>query len=294
MYRGGGNYTVGWTNRRFDNPSSVNIRNPQLNSTVTFTMVQPFLRGFGIDQTRASLLTKRLTQTNDEISLRSTIASTDASVRNAYWDLVVAIQAVEAAQSSLDLATKLVQDNQSRVEIGTLAPIDVVSAQAEAASRRQTVVQTQATVRTAELALKRLIVNGTDDPLWTASIHPTDRPSIAPENINLEAAVARGLKERTDLQQSINTLKISDINLKYQGDQTRPQLNLTAVYGLQGIGGTYFQTSNVQNPITGVTIPTSTAVPSGYWDALSGIGKFDAPTWTVQMNFAYPLGQSVA
>src|SRR6476646_2835712 len=65
MYRGGGNYTVAWTNRRFDNPSSVNIRNPQLNSNVTFTMVQPFLRGFGIDQTRASLLTNRLTQTND-------------------------------------------------------------------------------------------------------------------------------------------------------------------------------------------------------------------------------------
>jgi len=256
--------------------------------------VQPLMRGRRIDQTRASLLTNRLSQQNDEISLQSTMFTTTANVRSAYWDLVYAIQAVDAAQNSLDLASKLVQDNQSRVEIGTLAPIDVVSAQAEQATRRQTLVQAEATVRTSELALKRLIVSGTDDPLWTASINPTDRPSTAPENINLEAAVTRALAERTDLQQSVNTLKISDINLKYQADQTRPQLNVTAIYGLQGIGGTYFQTSNVENPITGVTIPTSVAVQSGYLDALRGIGKFDAPTWTLQMNFAYPLGQSAA
>ena len=82
--------------------------------------------------TRASLQTTRLSQKNDEITLTATTATTQANVRNAYWDLVYAIQAVEAAQNSFDLANRLIQDNQSRVEIGTLAPIDVVSAQAEA------------------------------------------------------------------------------------------------------------------------------------------------------------------
>ena len=95
-----------------------------------------------------------------------------ANTRNAYWDLVYAIQAVEAAQNSLDISSKLVQDNQARVEIGTLAPIDIKSAQAEQANRRLTLVQAQATVRTSELALKRLIVSGTDDPLWTLVDQP--------------------------------------------------------------------------------------------------------------------------
>ena len=101
-----------------------------------------------------------------------------ANTRNAYWDLVFAIQAVEAAQNSLDISNKLVQDNQARVEIGTLAPIDIKSAQAEAASRRLTLVQAQATVRTSELALKRLIVSGTDDPAVDArrSIRSIGRP----------------------------------------------------------------------------------------------------------------------
>ncbi len=190
----------------FNSQTTTNIRNPNFSQRLTANLTQPLMRGFKTDATRTSLLTNRSSQQNDEISLQTTIATTQANTRNAYWDLVFAIQAVEAAQNSLNLASKLVDDNKARVEIGTLAPIDIVSAQAEQATRRQTLVQAQATVRTAELALKRLIVSGTDDPIWTSSLNPVDRPSTAPESINLEAAVARGLQERTDLQQSKNNL----------------------------------------------------------------------------------------
>ena len=290
LWKGGGNYNVSWTNSRFNSPSSVNIRNPQFQSGLTANLTQPLWRGFKIDSTRAAIMTNRLSQQNDEITLNSTTATTQANVRNAYWDLVYAIQAVEAAQNSFDLANRLIQDNQSRVEIGTLAPIDVVSAQAEAASRRNTLVVSQATVRTSELALKRLIVSGTDDPLWTSSLNPVDRPSTTPEPIDLEAAVARALGQRTDLQQSKNNLKISDINLLNQIDATKPQLNLAANYGLNGLGGPFFQRTGAVDPITGG--PVSTIIPSGYLDALRNISGFDAPTWTVGFTFAYPLGRS--
>jgi outer membrane protein len=290
LWKGGGNYSVAWTNSRFNGQSSVNIRNPQFQSGITANLTQPLLRGFKIDATRASLQTSRLSQSNDEITLTATSATTAANVRNAYWDLVYALGAVEAAQNSLDLANRLVQDNQSRVEIGTLAPIDVVSAQAEAASRRNTLVQSQATVRTAELVLKRLIVSGTEDPLWTSSINPVDRPSTAPEPINIEAAVARALADRTDYQQSKNNLKISDINLRAQVDATRPQLNLTANYGLSGLGGPFLQRTGAVDPLTGGAV--TNIIPSGYWDALKNIGGFDAPVWTLGLTFAYPLGAS--
>jgi outer membrane protein TolC len=290
LWKGGGNYAVNWTNSRLNSPSTVNTRNPQLNSGLQANLTQPLWRGFKIDATRAALKTNRLTQQNDEIALTATTATTEANVRNAYWDLVFAIQAVEAAQNSFDLANRLVQDNQSRVEIGTLAPIDVVSAQAEAASRRNTLVQSQATVRTAELALKRLIVSGTDDPLWSSSLNPVDRPASTPEPINLEAAVARALSQRTDLQQSKNSLQISDINLQNQVDATKPQLNLVANYGLNGLGGPIIQRTGVIDPLTGS--PSTTTIPSGYLDALRNIVGFDAPVWTVGVNFAYPLGKS--
>ena len=279
LFWGGGNYSVSWTNSRLDNPSGVNIRNPQYSSGISASLTQPLLRGFRIDGTRAALQTNRISQQNDQIQLNATTVSTQANVRNAYWDLVFAVQAVEASQGSFDLAARLVKDNQARVEIGTLAPIDIVTAQAEEATRRQALVQAQANVRTAELALKRLIVSGTDDPLWSSSINPVDRPPTNPEPINLEGAVTRALGERTDLMQTKNNLRISDINLKNQVDQTRPQLNLTANYGLSGLGGPILQGVNA-------------GIPSGYLDALRSITGFDAPLWTVGVNFAYPLGQS--
>jgi outer membrane protein len=289
LFRTGANYSVNWTNSRREQSSANAFRNPTFNSFMSFNVTQPILRGFKIDATRAALKTNLISQQNDEISLTATTATTQANVRNAYWDLVYAIQAVEAAQNSFDLANRLIQDNQSRVEIGTLAPIDVVSAQAEAASRRNTLVLSQATVRTSELALKRLIVSGTDDPLWTSSLNPVDRPSTAPEPIDLEAAVARALSQRTDLQQSKNNLQISDINLKNQVDQTRPLLNLTANYGLTGLGGPF--TSTVRDPITGQVV-SQTPIPSGYLDAVRNVFGLDIPQFTVGLNFAYPLGKS--
>jgi outer membrane protein TolC len=290
LWKGGGNYTVAWTNSRLNAQSTVNIRNPQWQSGLTANLTQPLLRGFKIDSTRAALQTNRISRQNDEIGLNSTTATTQASVRNAYWDLVFAVQAVEAAQNSFDLASRLVKDNQARVEIGTLAPIDIVTAQAEEATRRQTLVQAQATLRTAELALKRLIVSGTDDPLWTSSLNPVDRPPTTPEPIDLESAVTRALRERMDLQQSKNNLRISDINLRNQVDLTRPQLNLTATYGLAGLGGPFLQRTGAVDPITGG--PVSSVIPSGYLDALRNITGFDAPTWSIGLNFAYPLGIS--
>jgi outer membrane protein TolC len=281
----GGTWNVGWTNSRVNSSNIFATRNPTYNSGLTANLTQPLWRGWRIDNTRASLQTSRITQQNEEIALQSTTSTTMASARNAYWDLVFAIQAVEAAQNSLDISNKLVQDNQARVEIGTLAPIDITAAQAESANRRLTLVQAQATVRTAELALKRLIVSGTDDPMWTSSINPVDRPAATPEALNVDAAVARALKERTDVQQSLNSLRISDINLRLQVEQTKPQLDLVATYGLSGVGGTQF----VRGGLGGAVTQT---IPSGYVDALSTLGRFDLPTWNLQVNFAYPIGRS--
>jgi outer membrane protein len=285
----GGSWNANWTNSRLDTNNPLATRNPSYNTGLTANITQPLLRGWRIDNTRAALKTNRISQQNDEIGVQTTVSNTIANTRNAYWDLVFAIQAVEAAQNSLDISNKLVQDNQARVEIGTLAPIDIRSAEAEAANRRLTLVQAQATVRTAELSLKRLIVSGTDDPMWGSSINPTDRPAATPEPINVDAAVQRALRERTDLQQSINNLKISDINLRNQVEQTRPQLDLVASYGLSGVGGTQFVRNN-----TGLGGTVTQTIPSNYFDALSTLGRLDLPTWNVQVNFAVPLGQSAA
>ncbi|HWV94054.1 MAG TPA: TolC family protein, partial [Vicinamibacterales bacterium] len=232
----------------------------------------------------------KINQEMSETSLRATVVRTVANVRNAYWDLVFAIQADEVAQNSLQLATKLVEDNRARVEVGTLAPLDVTQAEAEQATRRQAVAQARATHGTAELALKRLIVNGTEDPYWTANIEPVDRPTYTTETVDVAGAVRRALTSRTDLEQSKKQIQSNDVSIRSLSDAQLPALDLTASYGLAGIGGTQF----VRPPGAALGAAPSQVIPSGFSDALSVLSNGRAPTWNFLVNFSYPLGQSPA
>jgi len=284
---GGGSLAVNFLNNRLAQSDVFALRNPTLSTSFNALLVQPLLRGFRVDGTRTQLVVTRLSQDMSELALRGTIVNTLANVRNAYWDLVYAIQAVDAARQSLSLASKLVEDNRARVEVGTLAPIDIVQAQAEEALRRQTLVQAEATSRTAELGLKSLLVNGTDDPLWSASLNPVDRPSFTPETIDVQAAVRRALDNRTDLLQSRKQIQSNAATTRNLADQKLPALDLSASYGASGIGGPQF----VRQGLGGTVTQT---IPSSFTDALGTLGRLTAPQWNLSLSFSYPLGTNQA
>jgi outer membrane protein TolC len=286
---GGGNVTANWTNSRlFSDANNVTL-NPDYSTSLQAQYTQPLLRNFKIDNNRTTIKTTEIQQDQAEIDLRATAASTEAQTRNAYWELVYAVQAVEAAQRSLELASKLVQDNQARVEIGTMAPIDIVQAQAEQANRRQQLVNAQATLRNNELALKRLIVSGTDDDLWRATINPVDRPETPSviEPVNLEAALANALQNRTDLLNTRKTIESSNVTIENLKSQIKPLLNMVTTYTLAGRGGTAFTYDRI-------TLQPNSITPGGYGDALANIVGFDLPTWNLAFNFQYPIGTSAA
>jgi outer membrane protein len=289
MWTGGGNYNVNWTNGRDTTNSSTSNCSPCFSSGLNASFTQPLWRNFKIDNTRAQIRTNEINQEIAEINLSGQEVGILADVRNAYWELVYARQAVEAAERSLELATKLVGDNRMRVEIGTMAPIDVVQAQAEEANRRQQLVNAQATLRNNELALKRLIVSGTDDELWRATIMPTDRPTVTAQPIDLEAAVTNALSRRTDLTVTRRNLEATDITLATIENETKPQFDVVASLNLQGRAGQGREREDPFNP--GQTIPAPTG---SYFDALGHISTFEAPRWDVRVNFSYPLGTSAA
>jgi outer membrane protein TolC len=285
----GGLATVSWTNRRLSSTNAFNTYNPQFNASLTATFTQPLLRGLRIDTNRQQLQVTQINRDVSELQLRATITNTLASARGAYWDLYAAQRAVEVARRSLELAEKLVEDNQVRVEVGTLAPIDVVQAEAEAATRRQALTQAEATAQTTELTLKRLIVKGTDDDLWGAALRPVDSPAIEPMAVDLPGAIRAALSQRTDLLQSRRQLDGNEVSMKLLRDQRLPAADLVASYGVQGIGGTQFirQGSGLGSQVTGT-------IPGGYSDALDALLKRDYPTWNLQLQLSYPIGTSSA
>jgi len=285
---GGGNFSAALNNFRRSSTSNNSLFNPLFQSAWSFSYNQPMMRNFSIDSTRQQLAVSKVNRDVSDVQLRATITNTLSNVRNAYWDYVFAVQAVDVAQKSVDLAVKLVQDNQTRVEVGTMAPIDVVQAQSQAATARQNLAAAQQTMRTAELVLKRLIVSGTEDPNWSVRLDPVDRPDFVAQPIDLEAAIRNALSQRTDLEIAKKTMQANDVTLRFLRDQLKPQADLSLAYVPQGLGGV--QLNRQSNGTLGSNVVST--IPGGIGDAFSSLFHNNYPQWTAQVNFSYPLGTS--
>src|SRR5581483_10253380 len=286
---GGGSFAATLNNFKRTTNSSNALFNPQFTSTWSFAYTQPLMRNFTIDTTRRTLQVTRLNRDISDVQLKATITNTLSNVRNAYWDYVFAVQSVDVLQQSVNLADQLVKDNQTRVEVGTMALIDVVQAQSQAATARQNLAAAVQTMRTSELALKRLIVNGTTDPNWNAQLDPIDRPEFAPQPIDIEAAIRRALSERTDLDIAKKNMASNDVTLKYLRDQLKPQADLAVSYIPQGVGGTEI----VRSPtITANGTNIQSTEDLGIGNSFSTLFHNTYPQWSAQINFSYPLGTS--
>jgi outer membrane protein TolC len=288
---GGGNFNVNLDNRRSETSNQTATINPQYTPTWAATYTQPLLRDFRIDSTRQQLLVTRINQDISDIQHQQITLNTVANVRNAYWDYVFSVQSVEVSRQSLALAEELYRNNQTKVEIGTMAPIDVVQAQAQVAAQRQALVTAEGTQRTAEIALKTLIVSGTSDPLWSSTIDPVDRPDFRPEPVDVGAAIQRALAARTDVLQARKTLEGNDVTLRFLQNQRLPQVDLQTRYATTGVGGNRLITSGEGGVNRGEVIGID---PGGYVDALNTLFRNRLPTWSVALNMTYNLGTSAA
>ena len=219
----------------------------------------------------------------------TTIENTKNSVRTSYWALRSAIEQIEIARRALELAQRSWDDSRTKVEIGTLAPIDTVTFETQVANAEQSVLSAQISWRTAELNFKRLLASGTDDQLYSVAINPVDSPSLTVQSVDIQAAVTKALAERTDVIQSQRNLDVSALNLEVTKGSTKPQLDFSAGYNLSGQGGTQRVTSG---PGCSTSAPCLT--PGGYADALAAIGQFKTPAWNIGFNFSYPLGMRAA
>jgi len=141
----GGSFSANLNNTRQTTTSLNALYNPSYTPTWSANYIQPLLRNFTIDATRQQILVTKINQDISDIQLQQTIINTIANVRNAYWDYVFAVQSVDVSRQSLALAEELLKNNQTKVEIGTMAPIDVVQAQSQAAAQRQALVTAEGT-----------------------------------------------------------------------------------------------------------------------------------------------------
>ena len=287
---GGGRYDVTWDTTRWESTNIFSTFNPSFGANMTLQYTQPLLRGFRTDARRTELVVSHINRDISGIDLEETVINTLANVSLSYWELVYARAAVGVQRQALELAEQLVADNRARVEVGTMAPIDVVQARSEAAARRQLLAQAVETQRTTELALKELIVGGTSDELWLMEINPTDQPRVEATPVDLQEAVHAALEQRTDVSRARRQLDMNEATLDNLRNSTLPALDLIGSYQLTGQGGPRLVPAG--NSFEDIFGGVGGIIPGGYRDALHNIANADYPIWSIQLQMTYPLGRS--
>ena len=284
----GGFYNVNWNSSNQSTTNFFTSFDPQLRSTMSLQYTQPLLRNFTIDNVRQRLQITRTNRDISDIQLRDTIVSTVRNAKNAYWELSFAISALAVQQQSLELAEESLSNNRTRVEVGTMAPIDIVEAQAEVARNEETVIVAEAAIDEAEDVLRALIMDPTTPNFWAFRLVPTDTPLLQTREIDIDAAVASALAGRTDLAQIRRGLDNTDTNIRFYRNQRMPDVNLQVNYSATAAGGTEL----IREGRFGGNIVDT--VDTSFGSVLGRVFASDFPTWTLGLTISYPIGTSSA
>jgi outer membrane protein TolC len=243
---------------------------------------QSFLRGWGneVNTTRITLA-----QTNLDISraeFRGQVLDVLRRTEDAYWELVFARQDLEVNLESLKLAQELLKLNRIKVQVGTLPPIEITTAEAEVASREQNVIVAENAVRDAEDTLRLVLNMPKTDQMWSRPIAPGDMPVFVERPVDLQRELDQAIQERPELQEARFQVKNAETQLRFDRRQLKWDLNGYARYQLSGLSGDipqggFFEAQN-----------------QDFVDALDLIPDREFPSWTLGVNVNVPIGNNAA
>jgi HAE1 family hydrophobic/amphiphilic exporter-1 len=285
----GGNYHLDFSSVRLTSNNLFTALNPQYPTALTFTYTQPLWRGLRFDGSRRSIEIAKKNLSLTDAQFRQRAIETITSVQRAYWDLVFALRNLQVQREAVRDAHTQLEHNQRLVAEGSLAPIDVVAAEAQVAGFEQTLYSSLEEVSRNENNLKNLIAENHQSDLWNLSIVPTDPVDLVTPQISLPDAMKAAMDNRPELQQSTVAREINQIDQKYFREQTKPQIDLVGTYGLVGLAGT---TSGSANPLTASSAQLRDAVNKLLLN--SGFDRLpDPPAQTISPDLLGGYNQSV-
>jgi outer membrane protein len=304
-FQWGTNLSVGFNNtRQTISDAPFNPLSPQLNSSFNFRLTQHLLQGFGLAANNRFI---RIAKNNREISdvgFRLQIITTVDQIENMYWDLVYAYENVRVQKEQLTFAQKTFSDTQKQVEIGTLAPIEVVRAQSTVASDQQTLTIALTNLQLQQLLMKNALSRSLVDPILAdAEVIPTSTMELAAEEAvtPTQDLVNDALTHRPELTEAHINLSNTDISNKAIRSALLPTVDLFAYYGGAGLGGSQNPTNLCTNPNS---VPGFCAGPNpgqipiapsiGYGSTLNQLINSTAPDKGVGVNINIPLRNRAA
>jgi outer membrane protein len=294
----GTSFSASFDNTRGSSSSTATFFDPFVQSNFIFTASQQLLNGFGLIANEHFIRIAKVNKSIADQTLVQQVITSITAVGNAYWELVFARGNVDVALQAIALAEKTYSDNKKQVDVGTLAPLEIVQAEAQLATAQQSLIVAQTTVLQDQLILLNLISKDPNSPiLRTVEIVPTDSADVAPpevEKIPLEDLIKEATTKRPDVLQAGLQIKGDDINVRATKNALLPTLTLSGEYATEGLAGNtrLVTTCTPVPPATTCTPPpqTFTGLATSLNQELTGV----YPEYNAQISLTIPIRNRAA
>ena len=311
----GTNFSVTFDTTRSSTNLSDVVFNPAVNPIMTATLSQPLLNGFGLLPNTRYIIEARNSIKVANSQFAQQVIATVTQTSNDYWELVYDRENVKVQEAAVGVSQKLYQDNKKQLEIGTMAPLDVLTAESQLATDQQNLIVAQTTrLQQETVLLNDITKNLLAKDVAGIEIIPTtgiSTPDLV-ENIPLQDAVQEAWKKRPELYQADLNLKNAGIEVKATANGLLPSLNAYVQYQAQGLNGNRIKTNatggfaadtasplvdangnillvNGTQAFAAFPVTATTIVPGGLGNSLGNVFHNDFPTYAVGVNLTLPI-----
>ena len=305
-FQWGTTLTAGFNNTHVTTNNPTSLLTPQLGSNFQFRLTQNLLQGFGfLPNTRFIRIAKNNQEISD-VAFRLQVITTVDQIENMYWDLVFAYENVRVQQEALTYGKKAFEDSKRQAQVGTVPPIQVVSAQSTVSTDQQNLIVAQNNLELQQLLMKNALSRSIEDPsLAEADVIPTSGMQLPQEEpvIPIQDLINDALQHRAELVESRIDLSSRDLNNKAVRNALLPTLDAFAYYGGSGVGGDInpLVPSCSTSPASKYCYTQSTLPPPfqasnsvGYGGTLNQLVNSSAPDKGVGLTLTIPLRNRLA
>jgi outer membrane protein TolC len=279
----GQTFQLQWDNTRTQTNSNYSIFNPSYSSSGFLGTTLPLLQGFGEKVAHRPVLKAKLDLEAAGSQFEQNLRDSLVQVESDYWALVYTIKDLDVKRKALDLAKRFQEETRKKIEVGILAPIEQVSADAQVATREQDIITAEQAVGD-RMDILRLDMGFTkDSPEWGRTIHPADEPAVSTVPGAEAELIQKALSLRPEVKQLQAKVAKDKLDTAWAKNQTLPKLDLAASLTYNGATGRYV------NPVTGAVI-----YDQGFSDAWHQVTGLDYKSWYVGLAFRYPIGNRAA
>jgi outer membrane protein TolC len=281
----GGSFSLSVDTSQYESNERFQTINPRYEGTVMFKLVQPLLRDMGDRISRKDIIIASQNRTISANELKAGLLDTVYQVEELYWNLVFAERNLEAKKKALQLAEGLLKQNKKMAELGVIAEIEILSAEAETASRQAEILEALALLENSRDELASAINLRAENGGAGIIIRPGDDPRREEKTVNPQEALRLALANRPDYLNAGIALDSKNLELGYAKNQLLPALNLNLQYWSPGLSGTQILYRD-NNPLTGEVIGV---IPGAVADAFKNALDFNYKNWSLYLSLDIPL-----